>query len=50
MDCAASKDKSIKLEEFNKRKYVCKSCFYVSTGKKKPGRKSRNELLLIEMQ
>jgi hypothetical protein len=48
LDCAAIKDKSIREEEFKKTKYVCKMCFYMKTGRKKPGRKSKQELALLE--
>jgi hypothetical protein len=48
MDCAAGRDKSVVADNFKKTKYVCKMCFYLKTGKKKPGRKSKQELALLE--
>ena len=44
LDCAAKKDVSVRDEDFNRRKYQCKTCFYVETGRKKPGRKSRQQI------
>ena len=47
LDCAAIRDKSVIADDFKKTKYVCKMCFYLKTGKKKPGRKSKQELALL---
>lgn len=41
IDCAAIKDKSVREEDFKVKKFVCKMCFYMKTGRKKPGRKSK---------